>query len=36
MTVYLSVWHSCTRARFTVLVSYNDEIAVRSRPLLCL
>ena len=34
-TVYLPVWH-CTRARFTVLVSYSDEIAVRSCPLLCL
>ena len=30
-------WHShCTRARFTVLVSCNDEIAVRSCPILCL
>jgi len=34
-TVYLPVWH-CTRARFTVLMSYSDEIAVRSCPLLCL
>jgi len=36
MTVYLPVRHYCTRARFTVLVSCNDEIAVRSCPLLCL
>jgi len=35
MTVYLLVWH-CTRTRFTVLVSCNDEIAVRSYPFLCL
>jgi len=35
MTLYLPVWH-CSRARFTVLVSCNDEIAVRSCPLLCL
>ena len=35
-TVSLPVWHYCTRARFTVLVSCNGEIAVRSCPLLCL
>jgi len=37
MTVYMPVghWHY-TRARFTVLVSSNDEIAVHSCPLLCL
>jgi len=30
MTVYLPVWHSqCTRARFKVLVSCSDELAVR-------
>jgi len=34
MTVYLPVWHQCTRVRFTVLVSCNDEIAVHSCPLL--
>jgi len=37
MTVYLLVWHwHRTRARFTVLVSCNDEIVVSSCPLLCL
>ena len=31
MTVYFSVWHShCTRARFTVLVSCRNELAVMS------
>ena len=36
MTVYLPVWHwHCTKSRFTVLVSCNDEIAVHSCPLLC-
>jgi len=33
ITAYLPVWH-CTRARFAVLVSCNDEFAVRSCPLL--
>jgi len=33
MTVYLPVWHShCTSARFTVMVSCSDEIAVHSCP----
>jgi len=37
MTVYLPVWHSdYTRARFTVLVSFSDELAVHLRPLFCL
>ena len=37
MTVYMPVWHwHCTRPRFTVLVSCNDEIAVGTCPLLCL
>jgi len=37
MTVYLLVWHwHRTRARFIVLVSCNDEIAISSCPLLCL
>jgi len=32
---YLAVWHShCTRARFTVLVSCSDELAVYSSPFL--
>jgi len=35
MTVYFPVWH-CTSARFTVPVSCDDEIAVRSCPVLCL
>jgi len=31
MRVYFPMWHShCTRARFTVLVSCNDELAVHS------
>jgi len=35
MTGYLAVWHShCTRARFTVLVSCSDELAVYSSPFL--
>jgi len=35
VTVYLPVWHwHCTRANFTVPVSCNGEIAVRSYPLL--
>jgi len=34
MTVYLPVLHShCTRVRFTVLMSCNDELAVHSCPL---
>jgi len=34
MAVYFQVWHSnCTRARFTVLVSCSDELAVHSCPL---
>ena len=37
MPVYFPVWHlHCTRARLTVLVSWNGEIAFHSRPLLCL
>ena len=37
VTVYFTVWHwHCTRASFTVLVSCNGEIAVRSYPLLWL
>jgi len=37
MTVYLPVWHSnCTRARFTILVSRNGELAIHSGPLICL
>jgi len=36
MTLYLPSWHRhCTRTRFTVVVSCNDLIAVRSRPRLC-
>jgi len=32
---FLPVWNShCTRVRFTVIVSCNDELAVHSRPLL--
>ena len=34
LTVYLPVWHShCTRARFTILASCNDEFAFQSCPL---
>jgi len=37
MTLYFPSWHRrCTRTRFTVVVSCNDEIAVRSCPRLCL
>jgi len=37
ITFYLPVRHSQgTRARFTVLVSCSAELAVHSRPLLCL
>jgi len=37
MAVYLPVWHSrCTKARFSVLVSCDDELVVHSCPLLCL
>jgi len=37
MTVFLPVWNlHCTRVRFTVVVSCNDELAVHSCPLLCL
>jgi len=37
-TVYLPVchWQRRARTRFTILVSCNDEIALRSCPLLCL
>jgi len=37
MTVYLPVVPSrCTRASFTVVMSFSDELAVHSCPLLCL
>jgi len=37
MTLYLLAWHwHCTRTSFTVVVSRNDGIAVRSCPCLCL
>jgi len=37
LTFHLPSWHRhCTRTRFTVVVSCNDEIAVRSCPRLCL
>jgi len=37
VTLYLPVWYwHCTRARFTVLVPCNDEIADRSYPFLFL
>jgi len=37
MTVFLPVWNShCTRVSFTVMVSCSDQLAVHSRPLLCL
>jgi len=37
MTVYLPAWHShCTRARFTIVVSGSDKIAVHWSPLLYL
>jgi len=37
MAVYLPVRHPhCTRARFTILVSCSDELAVHSCPLLSL
>jgi len=37
MTVYLPVWHShCTRARFTVVMSYSGELVVHSCQFLCL
>jgi len=37
MTVYLLAGHSHgARARFTVLVSCSDELAVHACPLLCL
>ena len=36
MPVYLPLWHShCTTASFTVLVSFFNELAVHSCPLLC-
>jgi len=34
MTVYMLIWHS--RAKFTVLASRNDELAVHSCPFNCL
>jgi len=37
MTVYLPVLPShCTRARFTVAMSCSDDLAVHSRPFLCM
>jgi len=37
MTVYFPVWHPHRiSARFTVMVSCSDELAVHSCPLLCL
>jgi len=34
LAVYLPIWHSyCTKARFTILASCSDEIAVHSCPL---
>jgi len=36
MTVYLPVWLWHCTCRFAVLVSCNDEIAVRTCSLLCL